>query len=111
MRAMAGKDPGRHRAAPTRSVDGRFAGRNLNAATGHLLTFASRCRRTGTDWVLPFDIDLRNHAGCRKRTVAVFSAIGRSTSELDVRRPHGATSSKCQRAFAGVNRQLGQDRD
>ena len=42
-------------------------------------------------------------------TLAVFSANGRCTSELDVRRPHGATSSKCQRSIAPSTQRPGDD--
>jgi hypothetical protein len=47
---------------------------------GHQLSWTDTEWPTASDCLLPFDFDLPNHAGCRKRTVAVFSANGWAVS-------------------------------
>ena len=68
---------------------------------GRGLPVTSLRSMSASDCLLPFDFDLPNDAGYRRRTLAVFSANGRSTSELDVR---GGRPFECQLLTASNSR-------
>ena len=62
-------------------------------SAGHERSLTVARRSSLEDCLRSFGFGLPNDAGCRKQTMAMFSANGRSTLELDVRRPHGANAS------------------